>query len=185
MAGGKSSRMGQNKALLKFGGQTLLARTLAVLDGVFEEVLISSNDSSLYHDFGYPVITDNIPDKGPLGGLQAVLKASPYERVFLAACDMPFISEKAIRYLAGQKNGYEITVPYAQGRIHPLFAFYRRSILSRVDNCLKYERLKIAGLIADCDSHIVRVNGDLEEKIFINVNTPQELESVRKRYLNN
>lgn len=180
LAGGKSSRMGSNKAFLELNGRTLAERSLKVLEDIFEEVLISSNQPELYLRYNYPVVTDIIPGKGPLGGLYSSLKAAKYDYVFLAACDMPFLNKEGICFLAEKLDDYDIVIPYALSRLHPLHAFYSRRILDLVERNLKNERLRIVELLPECRSNVVRVEPALRGEIFMNVNTPEEWETVKQ-----
>lgn len=83
LAGGKSSRMKRNKAFLEYDGKPLAGRAIEVLDAVFSEVLISSNDQELYKRYNFPVIQDELRDQGPLAGLYQGLKAATFKSVFL------------------------------------------------------------------------------------------------------
>ena len=170
-AGGKSSRMGKNKAFLEKEGVSLAERSLAVLDSVFEEVLVSSNSPELFERFGVPVIEDIFPDKGPMGGLYSVLKLAKYDYVFIMACDMPNVSSEGIQFLIDKIGNEDIVVPSVLGRLHPLHAFYHKRITEEVENRLMKERLKIAELIENCNAKIVQ---GMSNEILVNANTPEE-----------
>ncbi|MGI6450228.1 MAG: molybdenum cofactor guanylyltransferase [Desulfitobacteriia bacterium] len=190
LVGGESRRMGQNKAFLELGGQKLLERSLEVLNGVCGEVLISSRETELYSGYGYKVIKDKIKGQGPLAGLYSVLQAAKFEDLFLAACDMPFLNEKAIRAIYPELADYDAAVPYALGRLHPLHAYYRRSILPLAEKNLQAGKLRLTDLFGICRTKIVRMEelfpGDsaqeLIERSFLNVNTPDEWEIMQQTY---
>lgn len=126
LAGGKSSRMGRNKAFLEWEGRPLIERTLDIFTSVFAEVLISANNPELYSQYDLKVVPDNFLEMGPMGGLEACLKVAKYEYSFFAACDMPFLEEEVIRFMAAQLGDEKILVPKIQEKIHPLHAFYHR-----------------------------------------------------------
>lgn len=170
--GGESRRMGENKAFLKMGETTLIERSLNVLNGIFETVVISARESEPYERFGYPVITDRIKGKGPLGGLYSILPKAEHDYVFIVACDMPFLEEEGIRSLYGQLGDFDAIVPSTQGRIHPLHAFYHKRILPLVEQSIFEDRLKIVEVLGQCRTKIVDM--EINKESFINVNTPND-----------
>lgn len=188
LVGGESRRMGRNKALLEAGGRTLIERNLDVLSGTCEEVLISSRDPNLYTGYGYKVVEDIIKGKGPLGGIYSVLQEAKYDNLFLAACDMPFLNQKAIACLYKELGDYEAVVPCISGKIHPLHAFYHRSILPLVKKNIQESKLKLTELLELSRTKIVYPDESLKdhpdrrilEQSFWNVNTPEEWKSIIK-----
>ncbi|HHV64570.1 MAG TPA: molybdenum cofactor guanylyltransferase [Peptococcaceae bacterium] len=186
LTGGESRRMGRNKAFLDLGGKTLLERSLEVLNSICQEVVISSRETDLYSGYGYKVIEDKIKGKGPLGGLYSVLTQAEFDELFLVACDMPFLNAQAITCLYQELEEYEVAVPYVLGRLHPLHAFYRRSILPAVEKNLLADKLRFTDLFGNCRTKIVRMDELLQgncareviERSFINANTPEEWEWV-------
>jgi molybdopterin-guanine dinucleotide biosynthesis protein A len=184
MAGGKNSRMQRHKAFLELRGRYLVEHSLEVLQAVFAEVLISSNQPELFESYGVRVIPDLLKDQGPLGGLYSGLKATEYEVGFFMACDMPFVQSNVIHYLTRYVKDFEIVVPRGESGLQPLHAFYKRSCLSRIENNLKAHRLKITDFYADCKVRYVDFRelascGNLR-KIFYNINTPEEWANVRE-----
>lgn len=183
MAGGKNSRMQKHKAFLELRGRYLVEHSLEVLQAVFAEVLISSNQPELFEHYGVRVIPDLLRDQGPLGGLYSGLKAAAYEVSFFMACDMPFVQSNVIRYLTRYVEDFEIVVPRGESGLHPLHAFYRRSCLPYIENNLEAHHLKITDLYANCKVRYVDF-GELAPcgnlgKIFCNINTPEEWANVQ------
>ena len=184
LAGGKSSRMKENKAFLKLQGQSLAERSLAVLDSVFEEVLISSNKSELFAGFPFPVIQDSRPARGPLEGVYQGLQAASYDSVFFAACDMPFLQAEVIRFIARWLPKYDAAVPRLRSGLHPLHAFYHRRCLPIIKNSLETGRLKIIDFYSSClvryiEEQELQAFGDLQQ-IFYNANTPEDWQYVQR-----
>lgn len=173
--GGESRRMGENKAFLKMGDKMLIERSLDVLNSVCEEVLISSRQSEGYQEFGYPVITDRIQGKGPLGGLYSILAESKHDHIFVVACDMPFLNEEGIRFLYQELEDFDSVVPKALGRLHPLHAFYHKRIFSLVERSILKDKLKLAEVLRGCRMKTVDI-GYYPESL-INVNTPNDWEN--------
>ncbi|MDP4126325.1 MAG: molybdenum cofactor guanylyltransferase [Bacillota bacterium] len=185
LAGGKSSRMKRNKAFLELGGQPLVERSLEVLKAVFSEVLISSNHPELYERYGVPVFQDESYDRGPLEGLYQGLKAATYDVVFFVACDMPFLREDLVRFLAEWTPEYDIVVPRLHSGLHPLHAFYHKRCLPSIKNNLDAGRLKIIDFYPTCSVRFVEESelqafSDLST-IFCNVNTPEEWSKILRR----
>lgn len=186
LAGGQNSRMKRNKALLTLDGKPLAERSLEVLQEVFEEVLVSSNEPEQYECYGFPVVPDTIANKGPLGGLHAGLVAAKHEWCFFAACDMPFLDTGVIRYLYQLHDGVDIVVPRVGNGRHPLHAYYKKSCLPTIEKNLKVDCLKIQSLYAVCSVRQVTEEelhgfGDLA-RIFCNINTPEEWERVQREW---
>lgn len=176
--------MNKNKAFLKLEGRPLVERSLAVLQTVFTEVLISSNKSELYACYEVPVILDEIPGRGPLEGLYQGLKAATYDEVFLVACDMPFLSVELIHFLATWIPAYDVVVPKLQDGFHPLHAFYHRRCLPIIENNLEAGHLKIIDFYPTCSVRYV-VETELQafsdvSKVFCNVNTPDDWSAILK-----
>ncbi len=182
MAGGRNSRMQKNKAFLELSGRSLVERSLEVLQSVFAEVLVSSNQPALFESYGVRVIPDLIKDQGPLGGLYSSLRAASHEVSFFVACDMPFIQTNVIRYLAQYIENFDIVVPRGEAGLHPLHAFYWRSCLPYIENNLKAHRFKIIDVYSSCRVRYVDLM-ELEDfgnvtRIFSNINTPEEWANV-------
>jgi molybdopterin-guanine dinucleotide biosynthesis protein A len=104
LAGGLSSRMGTNKALLQLGGKSLIQIFIDLLDPLFVEVEISSNEPQLFHFTNKEIIKDLIPGRGPLGGIHSALTFTTSDRNLIISCDMPFINKELINYLCNYKS---------------------------------------------------------------------------------
>ena len=170
--------MKKNKAFLEFEGRPLVERSLAVLQAVFTEVLISSNKPELYASYQVPVIQDEIQDRGPLEGLYQGLKVASHDAVFVVACDMPFLRAELIRFFAKWIPEYDVVVPRLKSGLHPLHAFYHRRCLPTIKNNLEAGRFKIVDIYPACSIRYVEETelqafGDLN-KVVYNVNTPQD-----------
>ena len=188
LAGGRSRRMGSNKALLSFGGRPLIAHALEILRPLFAEVLIVANECPLYAAFGAPVRSDRIPDKGPLGGIYTALVSSGHPRTFCLACDMPLASAAVIAYLCHLAPDVDVVVPHSSQGYEPLHAVYSRSCLPHLERMLREDRLRVDELFSAV--RVCRV--DVEDlrsldpclSSFLNVNTPEELADAYARFQN-
>lgn len=107
---------GVAKGLIEIDGRPILDAQLEVLRAMFHEILIVANDPEPYRRFDLPIVADEIPGCGPLGGLHAALRATRSEQLFLCACDMPALSAAAVRLVAGSDRTADVVVPMAGGR---------------------------------------------------------------------
>lgn len=168
LAGGRSSRMGSNKALLELGGLTVLERLIRELEPIASRIVIAGGERAAYERFGQEVVTDRYPGAGPLAGLHAGLESSTTHWSLAVACDTPFANRGLFRALleraeaaeeaaaravdrasdlaAGASGGFaptEAILARTQERAHPLLAAYRRSVLPGLEARLREGRLKM------------------------------------------
>jgi len=171
LAGGKSSRMGSDKSLLKLDGETLVERAIRKLRYVCAEVAIAGGSAGLDR-FGC-VIPDEIPEQGPLGGIVAALEQSAYEWNLFLGVDMPFVPEAALRTLlaaAGRKE--MILLARAAGYVQPLCGVYSRRALPVLREELRARRLKLKEAVA-ATGEVAYVDFP-ELDWFRNLNTPDD-----------
>jgi molybdopterin-guanine dinucleotide biosynthesis protein A len=178
LAGGKSSRMGANKAFLNFAGQTLLDRALSVLGVACGNVTIVG-DPEIFAHYA-PVISDVFTGCGPLGGIHSALVHSSAELNFILAVDMPFVPQDLLRFLlrASESTDAIVTVPRTTRGFQPLCAVYRRAFVLAAEQALRTGKYKIDSAFADLP---LRVLGEPElaaagfsENCFFNVNSPED-----------
>ena len=185
LAGGKSSRMGQNKALLSLGGKRLVDRVVGVLGEVFSGLLLVTNSPEVYADLGLPMVRDVFPDKGSLGGIYSAVYHAPTPYCFVVACDMPFLSAAVMRYLIGHIADYDVVIPDMHGELQPLHAIYSKACLPSMLRRLEANRLRIVGFLPEvrvCTvtaSDIQHLDPDL--LAFQNLNTPEEFQAAAQR----
>lgn len=134
LAGGDSRRMGQDKASLLLGGQTLLELVSASMSQLFPRVLVSVRQPRI--ETGLPQVCDEVRDGGPLAGLAAALRQAETPWVFAVACDMPFVVPEVVEYLWQQRDDSQAVVPVVQGQPQPLAAFYARSCSAVISELL-------------------------------------------------
>lgn len=186
LSGGKSSRMGTNKALLKIDGKTNIERIKEALEEVFSDIILVTNEMEEYRFLNLPMVADIYPGKGPLAGIHSGLIASSYDVNFVVACDMPFISSNLAKYLIEQSDGYDVVVPKIGGKLHPLFSVFKKSNLSIIEDELKKEKLRIRDLfdllkvrVINEDEIVDTIDEDIERS-FYNMNSPSDYEAVKK-----
>ena len=186
LAGGKSTRMGRDKAFVEFEGRTLLARSLDLARSVSASVRIVGSREK-FAPFA-PVVEDVFRDCGPLGGIQAGLRASPTDINLILAVDMPFLSRACLEYLIEQARGTPdaiVVVPRCDGGRQPLCAVYRREFGAAAENALRAGHNKIDLLFETVHTRVIEEseleNAGFASKMFSNLNTPEELEAQRRR----
>jgi len=181
LSGGKSSRMGLNKAFLEIQGERLIDRTVRQFQELFSEVILVTNEPPLYLDQDVTLITDIYKRKGPLGGLYAGLFYASFDYAFLCACDMPYLNVEFIRYMMGKVAEYDIVIPETSEGYFPLHAIYSRRCLPVIKNLLERgDRLKMTGCfkgmrVLFIPESIIRTY-DPQGVMFLNINTEQDLQ---------
>lgn len=182
LAGGKNSRFnGLVKANIVLEGKPIIQNTLDILEEIFDDILIVTNDSDHFSAFTkYRMVPDIYKDIGPLGGLHAALSATDTDALFLVASDMPRISPELIRKMISfyEKAGCEIVIPRHGGMEEPLHALYSSRILSRLDNFLaSTSRYAIREFLKLADVSYMEVgNTEGGQNPFVNINRPEDLE---------
>lgn len=182
IAGGKSSRMGTNKALLKIGGKTVIEKIVEELKQTVTEVIIVTNTFEEYEFLGIPMFEDKWKGMGPLAGIHAGLQASNTNKNLVVACDMPFISSELGTVLLKFLDDFQAAVPKMAGQLHPLFAAYQKDVEEEVYKSLQNEQLRIRQFLQNVNAKIVteddlnKVGFHYHECHFFNMNHPEEFE---------
>lgn len=185
LAGGKSSRMNEDKGLKQLAGKPIVQYVIDALKPCVEEVIIISNNFA-YHQFGCKVVADLVSDAGPLGGILTGLSNSVTDFNFFISCDMPFINSEAIGYLAKLVNGNKIIVPTVRGEIQPLFGIYPLSCLASVKTSIQENKLKLISFVEEYHHVLVPMeeSGLNMNSLFTNINTQEDF-TTAARFFNN
>src|SRR5512138_1609423 len=179
LAGGAATRMGgAPKGLLRAGGETLVARSVALFRRVFGRALVVANDPAPYAALGVPVVPDAIRGRGAPGGLHAALSAATTPWVFAAGCDMPFLDADAIAFLAARREGADAVLVRFRGHVEPLHAFWSRACLPVLERLLADGEPSFRDLAAAVRTRIVEEEEwravDPDGRAFANCNTPED-----------
>lgn len=184
LAGGLSTRMGEDKAFAPFREGTLLEWMRDRLAPLFRHVFVVVRDPSRFHRLGLPVVNDALPEVGSAVGVYSATLASPTERVLCVACDMPFVPPRLIRALAEMSEGFDVFVPRHGGYLQPLCAVYSKRTLDAYLEFIRSGGRRIFDIYPALDTGYLDMDdgrfGDPDE-LFVNVNTPEELEAARRR----
>jgi molybdopterin-guanine dinucleotide biosynthesis protein A len=177
LVGGKSSRMGVDKAFLEINGQPMFERVLAVFRKTFSRIILIGSRKDLYSRYDLPIYPDIYPGSS-LGGLYTGLVHAEVPHIFVASCDLPFPSGAVARHLHSLREGCDGVVPTGPDGCEPLFAVYSESCREPMRRFLEggnycildlYPGLNIRSVPVEQLSHL-----EGAERTFINVNTPEE-----------
>ena len=180
LAGGKSTRMGRDKAGVLVGGQPLWQRQLATLRAVQpQELFISGKADGPYAGAGVEILADNFPGLGPLAGLEAALRRARHPLVLVLAIDLPAMTAD---FLSGLVHAAAASatgcVPCADGWFEPLAAVYPRACQPLAAACLREpdrSMQRFVRLAAEQGFMRVRALADSERGLFQNLNEPGDL----------
>jgi molybdopterin-guanine dinucleotide biosynthesis protein A len=195
LAGGRARRFdGHDKSALIVGGRTILERQVSELSQVAEDILlVGSNHAPAtgVDPARLRLVSDRVPDSGPLGGLDAALSACRTDTLIVVACDMPFISARLLDHLAGlaaNRPQLRAVVPKTKRGYHPLCAVYTRGCQDAISRHIAERRLALVDLLdalersdrgsvqAVTEQELV-VFGD-PDRLLANINTPTEYDEL-------
>lgn len=175
LAGGKSTRMGKNKALLTINERRFIDKIADELAS-FSQVLISAADKGAYEDMGLRVVYDEHKDIGPIEGIYQILRASNEEYVFICAADMPFITKELVAYMTEfVSSDYDCYVLMDEEHIHPLCGIYSRRMLEQVRACIESGNYRIMRLLDSVRTKYIRLEyTSFDKRVVKNINTRAE-----------
>ena len=184
LAGGKSRRMGRDKAFLPFGTGMLIERVIEVLHQVTEDVILITNTPELYQRFGLPMFSDVIPEAGSLGGIYTGLVSAKAPYSLCLACDMPFVKSEFLRFLCETATETDVVIPRNAEDFQPLCAVYSQVCREPIRQKIDAGRLKITGFFDQVRVRVVEgellTRYDPHDVMFFNANTPEEYEHARR-----
>lgn len=193
LAGGRSSRMGRDKAFLEFSGDTFLARAVEVLQTVCRErvkIVLNRRQTDFIEKIpaGIPAVFDVYAERGALGGIHAALADCRTGCAVIIACDLPFVSVEAIKNLSEMAlaaERFEAVIPrQPDGRLQPLCAVYRaEKCLAKLEKYISQSSSNaVRDFLETLDAKIVDANTLADdENLFFNVNRPADFESIRPK----
>jgi len=185
LSGGKSLRMGMNKAFIEIEGIPMIQHILSLFEKIFNENIIVTNEKEGFINFKKAKIyRDFIPNRGVLEGLYTGLFYSSFEYSFCVACDMPFINESVIKLLIKKIKDQDVIVPKTNDGLQPLHAIYSKRCLDPIKRIIESGRFRILDFYPFVKVKIIEEDEfiflDPKRISFLNINTPEELNLVRK-----
>ncbi len=187
LAGGRSSRLGRNKALQVVGGKTLIQWTVDRLNTLSKEIIIATARGEpipCSSAARTKIVADIHPGKGPLAGIHSGLLASSSRRVIVVGCDTPFFSVSLLEYMTKTSPVFDVVVPRIKENVEPLCAVYSKNCVAPIHELLKQNELRIIRLFP-----MVRVryieedvidSFDPEHLSFFNINTQADLDRAER-----
>lgn len=195
LAGGKSSRMGTDKALLELDGKTFIEQISKELEW-FEEKIIAHGNTRELSDTNWTVVSDIYLNHGPLGGIHSALSVCQSDALFVVTCDMPLLKSSLAHKLCdimcesevmsqtvdntvlGQV-GYDAVISVGEdGKMHPLCGVYRKSALPILEEQLLSGRNKVMEALKKLHVKYITVDSSMDTQQLFNINTPQDYEKL-------
>ena len=177
LAGGRSSRMGRDKALLKLDGSPFVSHVATTLREIFDRVILVANDPSAYGFLGLKTIGDIYQDCGPLGGIHSALVHAGSADIFVTACDTPFVTRELVRYVVGFDSDAPARIPSFGQQLHPLCGIYTQNCLPFIVERLEVRRLRVVDFVEGIHAAVIPISSDLpfyREDLFANFNSPED-----------
>jgi Molybdopterin-guanine dinucleotide biosynthesis protein A len=171
LAGGKSSRMGTDKAMLSFRGKPLLKHICDLIEPFCCEIIICGSKME-YESFGLKMLPDLYTNIGPISGIYSALNYSRTEWTLIVSVDTPMINRELLEFLISNKESFDSVVPSHNAGFEPLIALYNRSALSSVKEMIDTENYRIADLLSRININELDCNDLVDKfpKLFLNLN---------------
>lgn len=184
LAGGKSTRMGENKSLLGLNGKTVIERVADMMKSIFQEVIIITNTPDEYNFINIPMCKDIYENKGPLAGIHSGLTNSKTEKNFVISCDIPLMEKEMIEFIINYRTDKPITVCKADGFLQQLVGLYSKSILPAINNLLNNgdQNSSVFSLLDKVKPEIINAEEleNYKEFMFLNMNRPEDYNKIKK-----
>ena len=181
LAGGKSTRMGQDKATKKIGEKPLIRLVYERAKETFDDVIIISRLHNTIESIDAPVLGDIVPFGNSMTGIVSALLYSKTPYTFVVACDMPFLSTEAFKYMVNEATGQDVIIPKTNLGFEPLHAIYNRSCIAHFLRLIGQERFKVTGILPLVSAKELKEqpcffkNG---RSVFTNINAMKDLSMV-------
>ncbi len=193
LAGGKSSRIGTDKALLKINGESVIEKIYNLLSNIYSDIIIISNKPDDLRFLTLKVYKDIYPNFGPLSGIHSGLTNSKTANNFFISCDIPLVTEEVIKFIISKKNNADIIIPKFKSSIHSLLGIYKKSCLPKAEELLRIANLqknnsdgkikiKLFDLINSMNTHFIDLANEkfYNDILFLNMNTMEDYRKVKE-----
>lgn len=176
LAGGKSSRMGEDKGLVSFRGNMLVEHVIDVLKKITDSIIIVAANPE-YKKLGYHCFEDELKDKGPLGGIYTGLLNSATQKNLFVGCDMPYLSENLLSSLINSRGEEDVLLTEHEGKAEPLCSVYDRNCITHIRPLLEQNQLKITDALAGLKTRVISFDKEdwFRGNEFANINSIEEL----------
>ena len=177
LAGGKSSRMGSDKGLIKIDNKTFVENVIAAMEPLVNDIIIVSNNTE-YDQFGFQRVEDDIKDSGPLAGLYSGLKYSNSEFNLVLSCDIPIIKTEILEKLieVDYKN-YEVTQIESHNKTMPLIAIYQKQCMHKCLELLQQDERRLRVAVNQLKTKTIVIDSEYDPFVK-NVNNKEDLKTI-------
>lgn len=179
LAGGENKRFPMIKGFLEINGRRIIESNIKLLKGVFNKVIISTNNPELYFYLDAFIVGDAVTQRGPMTGIFSALINPESSEVFVTACDMPYINVNLIKYIVEKwSEEWDAVIPIFEKKPQPLLGIYSKRIAEKMEEDINNGRRSIRGFLKEM--HVLYINEeevraiDLEGRSFININTIED-----------
>ncbi len=179
LAGGKSLRMGKDKAMLTLGNKNFASHISDTINSInIPCKIVSSNEE--HKQLPIPIIKDTIKNIGPIGGLKSALSDTSTIWNLIISCDLPLISKQSIEWLLNvHQKGFDATITIVNGKTNPIFGIYRKDCDTPVQTQITKANYKMIHLLDKLHVNYVKAPDNIAKEL-LNVNTPYDLKMIEK-----
>jgi len=179
IAGGQSKRMGKDKVTIRFEGQTLLSHAVKLLEKFTDTILVSSSNTEI--ETSHLIVSDEFTYIGPIAGIYASLKQAQTQKILVIPVDMPLLNDEIISFLINNiQDEAMINVFSTYNRTQMLVGIYDKALLSIVETQINNNQYKLRDLLQKSSVNII--DGTAFEELFVNANTPIDLQKIKDQY---
>lgn len=179
LAGGRSSRMGTDKAMLLFDGEPLLARSINLIRPFCSDLAISGQNPE-YRRFNLPVVPDAFKGIGPIAGIHSCLTHSVTDWNLIVGVDLPFLNSDLITFLLASRDDFDCVIPQSPSGIEPLAGLYHKRILTEIEKQVQRGDFKLMNLFEQLNVTFPDCSGLLRKypRLFTNLNRPEDYKAI-------
>lgn len=188
LSGGKNSRMGTNKSLLKIGDKTVIEIIVDLMSSLFPEIILSTNSAAELAFLQLPAVADIYQEAGPLAGIHAALLHSKTDANLIISCDLPLMSREMLEHIAALPSEKAIVICRAAGLLQPLPGRYHKGALPAIDKILaappQHGFRSIHNLFAAVETEILETHHlpFFKDELFFNMNTYDDYKKLRQQF---
>ncbi|MEW6215397.1 MAG: molybdenum cofactor guanylyltransferase [Nitrospirota bacterium] len=184
LAGGENKRLPVMKGFLRINRRRIIEFNIELLKGIFDRVIISTNNPEICFYLGVPMVGDIMKYRGPMTGILSVLIATEASELFVIACDMPFIEPELIRYIVDKwAERWDAVIPIFDKKPQPLLGIYSKRIAGIMEESIKHGERSLRGFLKKIDVLYIGEEEvraiDPEGRSFVNINTIEDYKRER------
>ncbi|MBL4587162.1 MAG: molybdenum cofactor guanylyltransferase [Flavobacteriales bacterium] len=173
LAGGKSTRMGIDKGLMRLDGKPMIQHILDPMAKICQRILIVSGNQ-MYGMFGFELVNDEASDYGPVMGILSGLRQSKTERNLILSCDSPFVTFELMKQLVLLSDETDVVAAHSEKEIHPLIAVYNRNCIPIFEKAVADDEHRLRTVLEKLKVEELKVESSSEHQVR-NINTQTDL----------